>query len=259
MDKIVSVTREQLLDNINQLLDLDKFSLQDYCPNGLQIQGREKIERIVTGVSACYALIEEAIAKKADAIIVHHGYFWKGEEASITGIKYNRIEKIIKNNINLLAYHLPLDVHPILGNNAQLAKLLNIHVLGKTAGKPNQELLWYGVLSDAMTVETFSHFLTEKFNQKPIFIACDKPLIKRIAWCTGAGQKYFEQSINFDVDAYITGEISEQSTWLARELNLHYFAVGHYASERYGVKALGETLSKNLMIKHEFIELNNPI
>ncbi|WP_448556858.1 Nif3-like dinuclear metal center hexameric protein [Thalassotalea montiporae] len=234
--------------------------IKDFCPNGLQVQGAEEVTNIVTGVTATEALIDEAIALKADTILVHHGYFWKGENQTITGMKYQRIKKLLDHNINLFAYHLPLDIHPELGNNAQLAKLLGIKVtgpleLGNPVSVPIQGELPFGI--DGVS---FNEMMSKKLNRQCLHIAppSNKP-IKTVAWCTGGGQGYIELAAEQGIDAFISGEASEQTTHIAREMDIHFFAAGHHATERYGAKALGEFVARDLGLNVDFVDIDNPV
>ncbi|WP_217532624.1 Nif3-like dinuclear metal center hexameric protein [Vibrio metschnikovii] len=234
--------------------------VKDYCPNGLQVEGKAEIKKIITGVTASKALIEQAIEHQADALLVHHGYFWKGEPEAIRGMKGQRLRQLIKHDINLFAYHLPLDIHPQLGNNAQLAQLLGIQVEGGLEGHA-QSVAMYGCLNRNYSGDEFAQHLQTVLHRQPLHIApeqTDKP-IKKIAWCTGGGQDYIELAAQQGMDAFISGEISERTTYAARELNIHYFAAGHHATERYGVKALGEWLSKAHGLSVEFIDIDNPV
>lgn len=250
------ITLSKLVAYVNELLEI--YNVNDYCPNGLQVQGRENIHKIVTGVTACQALLSAAIAEKADAILVHHGYFWKNENPCITHLKYQRLKTLLQNDVSLLAYHLPLDIHPEYGNNAQLGKLLNI-TLTQRYMINDIELLNTGELPKPQQANEFIDYLTQKLNRSPIYISgSDKP-IKTIAWCTGAAQNYIETAANLGVDAYLSGEISEQTVHIARESNIHFFAAGHHATERYGVVALGKHLADRFGLEHQFIDIDNPV
>ncbi|MGR5236575.1 Nif3-like dinuclear metal center hexameric protein [Vibrio alfacsensis] len=234
--------------------------IKDYAPNGMQIEGKPEITRIVTGVTASQALIDKAIELKADALIVHHGYFWKGEPEPIRGMKGNRIRSLIKNDINLYGYHLPLDIHPELGNNAELARLLDIEVEGGLEGHP-QSVAMFGRLKHAMTAAEFANKINQVLNREPLHIApenADK-MIETVGWCTGGGQDYIELAAQHCLDAFISGEISERTTYSARELDIHYFSAGHHATERYGIKALGEWIAKEHGLEVEFIDIDNPV
>lgn len=234
--------------------------IKDYAPNGLQIEGKETIEKVVTGVTASQALIDKAIELNADAIIVHHGYFWKGEPEPIRGMKGKRIRSLIKNDINLLGYHLPLDIHPELGNNSELARLLDIEVEGGMEGH-EQSVAMFGRLNPPMSGGEFAHKIDKVLNRQPLHIAPedDSKLIETIGWCTGGGQDYIELAVRLGLDAFISGEISERTTYTAREMGVHYFAAGHHATERYGVKVLGEWLAQEHGLDVTFIDIDNPV
>ncbi|MDA0154541.1 Nif3-like dinuclear metal center hexameric protein [Vibrio sp. Makdt] len=239
---------------------LQPQQIKDYCPNGLQVEGAPEVKRIVTGVTASQALINKAVELKADALLVHHGFFWKGESEAIRGMKGKRIRTLIKNDINLLGYHLPLDIHPELGNNAKLAELLDIEVEGGLEGHP-QSVAMFGRLKTPMTGAEFAAKIDQVLNRKPLHIApenADK-MIETVGWCTGGGQDYIELAASQGIDAFISGEISERTTYSAREQDIHYFAAGHHATERYGVKALGEWLAKEHGLDVEFIDIDNPV
>ncbi|MCW8854488.1 MAG: Nif3-like dinuclear metal center hexameric protein [Gammaproteobacteria bacterium] len=248
----------QLVNYCNELLRVQDF--RDYCPNGLQVEGKEEVKKIISGVTACQDLIERAVEINADAILVHHGYFWKSEDASIVGIKKNRIAALLENNISLLAYHLPLDAHGDYGNNVTLARYLDIMVKGCVEQGPAKGLLWYGELEKALSAEQFSQHLAGRLNRQPLHLASSRQqAIKTIGWCTGGAQAYIEQAAELGLDAYVSGEVSEQTFHLARELDIHYFAAGHHATESYGVQALGHHLAEQFDLEFEFIDVSNPV
>ncbi|MDK9740019.1 Nif3-like dinuclear metal center hexameric protein [Vibrio sp. D404a] len=239
---------------------LQPQQIKDYSPNGLQVEGTPEVKRIVTGVTASQALIDKAVELNADALLVHHGYFWKGEPEPIRGMKGKRIRTLIKNDINLMGYHLPLDIHPELGNNAELARLLEIDVEGGLEGHP-QSVAMFGKLRKPMTGAEFADKINQVLNREPLHIApenADK-MIETVGWCTGGGQDYIELAAANGLDAFISGEISERTTYSAREQDIHYFAAGHHATERYGIKALGEWLAKEHGLDVEFIDIDNPV
>jgi dinuclear metal center YbgI/SA1388 family protein len=237
---------------------LQEKKFHDYCPNGLQVEGRAEVNRIVTGVTASEALIDAAIAFNADAILVHHGYFWKGERPEVTGMKRRRLAKLLAHDISLLAYHLPLDAHPVLGNNAQLALRLGLLRNGPLFPDDARAVGDVGELASPLSATDFSAHIERVLQRKPLHIAgSDKP-ISRVAWCTGGAQGFIDQAIALGVDAYLSGEISEQTVHAARESGLHYWALGHHASERYGVQALGDWCAKELGLTHQFIDIDNP-
>jgi len=229
---------------------------RDYCPNGLQVEGRAQVTRIVTGVTASAALLEAAIAERADALIVHHGYFWRGEDGRITGMRRRRLGLLIDNDINLFAYHLPLDVHPEVGNNAMLAQQLGLNVETRFG---EQDIAVLGTIASGATAGSFARTITEKLGRAPLLIGDAARPLRRVAWCTGGAQGLFEQAIALGVDAYLSGEISEQTVHLARESGVAYIAAGHHATERYGVQALGAHLAQRFGLEHRFIEIDNPV
>ncbi|MDE1514559.1 Nif3-like dinuclear metal center hexameric protein [Vibrio sp. dsl-7] len=234
--------------------------IKDYCPNGLQIEGKTQVQRIVTGVTASLALIEAAIENNADALLVHHGYFWKNEPEAIRGMKGRRIRTLIQNDLNLYAYHLPLDIHPQLGNNAQLAQRLGICVEGGLEGHP-QSVAMFGRLASPLTAQQLAQRIEQTLNRAPLHIAPEQAdkLIETIGWCTGGGQDYIELAASCGLDAFISGEISERTTYAAREQSIHYFSAGHHATERYGIKALGEWLAQHHGFDVTFIDIDNPV
>lgn len=252
-----------LTDVINYCDDLlESTQFQDYCPNGLQVEGRAEVSTIVTGVTASQALIDAAVEAKADMLLVHHGFFWPGESPTIVGMKLRRIKRLLDANISLVGYHLPLDAHPMLGNNAQLAKILGIEVQGRFGGSGNQAIGMYGKLLNPAIASHFSEHISSTLNRQVLHIAPDakiKNSIQTIAWCTGAAQNYIEKAVALGVDAFITGEASEQTAHIARECGIHFFAAGHHATERYGVKALGEHLAQHFDVNQQFIDIDNPI
>lgn len=244
----------ELSDYIGRLLEVSRF--RDYCPNGIQVEGRPDILRIATGVTASQRLLEAATAWQADAIIVHHGYFWKNEEATVTGIKKRRIQHLLQHDVSLLAYHLPLDAHAELGNNAQLAKRLGLIASGRFG---EQDIAWSGELQQSQTLHQFAALITQSLQRPPLVIGDGKRTLRKIAWCSGAAQSYFEQAVELGVDAFLTGEISEQNVHVAEETGVAFIAAGHHASERYGVQALGAHLTQQFKIEHRFFDMDNPV
>ncbi|GIU53289.1 MULTISPECIES: Nif3-like dinuclear metal center hexameric protein [Shewanella] len=253
---LTSVSRQQLSKYLNDFLNVNQF--KDYAPNGLQVQGTEQIKTIVTGVTACQALIEQAAALNADAILVHHGFFWKSEPEVITGMKYNRIKALMTHDINLFGYHLPLDAHLTLGNNAELANKLGLNDVEVCADIP-QSLLWQGKLPKPLTADQMCALLSDKLNKEPLHIGDKQKLISSLAWCTGGAQDYIDHAALLGVDAFISGEVSERTYHCAMEQNIHYFAAGHHATEQFGIQALGEHLAQEFGVKHHFIDIVNPV
>ena len=250
--------RQELEHYLNEVLKPQQ--IKDFTPNGLQVQGSDTITKIVTGVTASKALIEQAIEIQADAILVHHGYFWKNESYVIRGMKHDRIKALLLNDINLFAYHLPLDIHPTLGNNAQLAALLTIeNVQPLEIGNP-LSVSMQGCFEEALTPDQLTALIDSTLGRNCLHIAApsNKP-IKTIAWCSGGGQGYIELAAELGIDAFLTGEVSEQTTHIAHEMDIHFFAAGHHATERYGVKALGEHLADEHGLDVIFIDIDNPV
>lgn len=253
----MAVSRQQIQSELCKLLEPHRF--RDYCPNGLQVEGRQEISRIVSGVTASQALIEAAIASGADMLLVHHGYFWKGEAQEITGMKRKRLQKLLTSDLNLFAYHLPLDAHPDFGNNAQLGRLLGFSqetVVGRPGDTP---LVAVGTLKEPLTHQAMLEFLEERLQRQPMGIEGEAKLINRVAWCTGAAQNYIDLAVELGVDAFITGEVSEQTFHVVRETGIHFFAAGHHATERYGVQAVGNYLADKFALNHQFIDIDNPV
>lgn len=245
---------------VNYLTELLKpFQINDYCPNGLQVEGKSEIKKIVTGVTASQALIDAAIERQADAILVHHGYFWKGEDQTVTGMKKRRLQALLTHDINLLAYHLPLDVHPELGNNAQLGKLLGLTIERPLEPWNKSSVAVKGKLAEPMTATQFASLIEEKLGRTPLVNQAGDHLIKTVAWCTGGGQSFIDLAASQGIDAYLTGEASEQTIHSSNEQQIHFFSAGHHATERYGVKALGEYLAETYDLDVEFIDIPNPV
>ena len=247
----------EVVDYCDQLLDAASF--QDYCPNGLQVEGHGEVNKIVSGVTASQALIDAALQQRADLVLVHHGFFWKGEDPCLTGIKRRRIRALLADEISLLAYHLPLDAHPGLGNNAQLAQRLGLVEQGRFGDGRGPDLACYGSLPEALSSAGLSERIHQALGRRPQCISGTARPLQRIGWCTGAAQNYLEAAARRGLDAFISGEISEPSVHIAREYGIDYFAAGHHATERYGVQALGERLSKEFAIEHIFIDIDNPV
>nr|WP_312508436.1 Nif3-like dinuclear metal center hexameric protein [Pseudomonas luteola] len=251
----MTIALTTLLDEANRYLDA--AAIKDYCPNGLQVEGRATVARIVSGVTASQALLDAAIEAGADMVLVHHGYFWKSEDPRVIGMKQRRLKTLIINDVSLVAYHLPLDLHPVVGNNVQLAERLGITVEGGIEPGNPRSIVLQGTLSEPRTAAEFAAHIKYVLGREPLVIEGDRP-IKRIAWCTGGAQGYIDQAIAAGVDAYLTGEVSEQTVHSARENGISFFAAGHHATERYGVQALGEYLAGRFGIEHFFIDSSNP-
>lgn len=251
------ILREALLAYLDDTLNARAF--RDYAPNGLQVEGVAEIRRIVTGVTACRDLIEVAIAREADTLLVHHGYFWRGEDRCITGYRRDRLALLLHHNINLLAYHLPLDAHPALGNNAQLALRLGLEVRGPL--DPDADLshgLW-GTVAPAVPPQAWARWLETVLDRPPLWIPGRSDTISSLGLCTGGAQAFIEQASALGLDAYVSGEISEPTVHAAREGGIHYFSAGHHATERYGVMALGERLGELFEVEVTYVEIDNPV
>ncbi len=248
---------QQLSDFCADYLRISDF--KDYCPNGVQVEGVSEVKSIVSGVTASLDLIEAAIDAKADTLLVHHGYFWKGEPSVITGFKARRIRSLINNNLNLLAYYLPLDAHPVIGNNAQIANIMGWEVQGTFASVGVHDIVFHTTLASPITLDDLTSMIADKLNAKPLsLMAGDKP-ISRIAWCTGAAQSYIDQAADRGFDVFISGKVSENTFHYAKECGIHYIAAGHHATERYGVQALGRLIAEQFSVKHQFIDIPNPV
>ncbi len=250
------ISRTELEHYVNNLLQCN--TIKDYCPNGLQVEGKTEIKTIITGVTACQKLLDAAVEKNADAIFVHHGYFWKGEAYPIIGIKKKRLATLLNHDISLFGYHLPLDLHATLGNNAQLAKRLGIKntISFDTGTSPSYGII--GDLSSPLSAQKFSMHVGKVLDREPLLIQANDQNIQRIAICTGGAQDFVEHAALAGADLYLSGEISERTTHSALENNIHYIAAGHHATERYGIQTLGEHLAEKFDLEHEFIDIDNP-
>ncbi len=246
----------ELVSYADRLLDSAAFS--DYCPNGLQVEGRAQVRRLISGVSASRALIEAGIAAGADLLLVHHGYFWKGEDPCVTGMKRARLAALLGAQMSLMAYHLPLDAHPELGNNAQLARRLGLEVAGRFGRGPGPAVGCRGRLEPGLAPAVLAQRITEVLGRAPLHVPGRTDSIRTVAWCSGAAQGYIEEAAALGVDAYLTGEVSESTVHVARETGMHFFAAGHHATERYGVQALGAHLAGRFSLEHEFVDIDNP-
>lgn len=249
----IAVLREDLRAYLDSLLEAARF--RDYCPNGLQVEGCERIERIVCGVTASHALIEAAIERRADALLVHHGWFWKSEDSRITGFRKQRMARLLAHDINLFAYHLPLDAHATLGNNAQLAQRLGWAVSARFA---EQDIGFVGVPPAPTFAGELARDMERVLGRAPLLIGDPARKVARIAWCSGGAQDYFEAALATGADVFVSGEISEQTVHLARETGMAFIAAGHHATERYGAQALGAHLAEKFGIECEFVDIDNP-
>ena len=236
-----------------QLIELQRYldtllnvtAMKDYCPNGLQVEGRPEVARVVCGVTASQALLDAAVERQADAVLVHHGYFWRGEDARVVGLRKRRLSTLLRHDISLLAYHLPLDVHPELGNNAQLARLMGWTA---TASFGEQSLGLIGDVPQALPARREAQLVGD-----------GDRVVRRVAWCTGAAQSFLESAVAAGCDVFVSGEISEPTVHLARESGVPYIAAGHHATERYGIQALGEHLAEQFGLACQFVDIDNPV
>ncbi len=244
--------RSELVTYLADFLELNQY--QDYAPNGLQVEGKAEIKRIVTGVTACQALLDKAVELNADAVLVHHGYFWKSEPQEIVGFKQKRIKTLLLNDINLLGYHLPLDGHAELGNNAMLGKLWGLEDITPLPG-----LIRLGRLAMPTPISAFVEQVSNSLNRQALHLPGGTETVQTIAWCSGGAQSYIDQAIAWHADVYISGEVSEQTTHLAQEAGIHYLAAGHHATERLGIKTLGEHLAKKFDLECHFVDVYNPV
>ena len=237
----------------DQLLAVDAIS--DYCPNGLQAAGGRPVQRLVSGVTASLKLIEAAAAQRADALLVHHGWFWKGDDPRLIGMHGRRVAALLEAGMALLAYHLPLDVHPEYGNNRQLAEVLGIEPDGPAT---EDGLIWVGEVPGGSPAAELADRVKERLGRQPVHVSVIERPVRRIAWCTGGAQRFIDRAAALGVDLYLSGEISEQTAHQARELGLDYLAAGHHATERYGVQALGAHLAERFGLAHAFVDIDNP-
>lgn len=247
------IHRDELSTQLQALLEADRF--RDYGPNGLQVEGRPEIHKLVSGVTASLALIEAAAQAEADALLVHHGLFWRGQDGRITGWMKRRLQLLLAHEINLYAYHLPLDAHPEWGNNAQLGLKLKLTADGRFG---DQDLGFLGTPAQPLTLAALTALLQYRLGRAPVVVEGDGRPIRRVAWCTGGAQGYFEAAIAAGADAFLTGEISEPQAHYARETGVAYFACGHHATERFGASALGTAVAERFGLEHQFIDIDNP-
>ena len=248
---------KQLCDFCDDYLSVSDFD--DYCPNGLQVEASGEVNHIVAGVTASLDLIEAAIEQKADTLLVHHGYFWKGEAQPISGFKGRRIRALIKNNLNLIAFHLPLDAHPVVGNNAQLGRIMDWKVEGSFGSIGLHDIVLNGTLAKPMALNQLTALIATRLNSRPLSISANDRPVRTVAWCTGAAQSYIEQAADRGIDAFISGEVSEHTYHFAREAGIHYIAAGHHATERYGVQALAALIEEKFGVRQQFIDIYNPV
>ncbi|MFN7085361.1 MAG: Nif3-like dinuclear metal center hexameric protein [Burkholderiales bacterium] len=248
------MNRDELDAYLNRYLEVSKY--RDYCPNGLQVEGRAEVRCIVSGVTSSLALLEAAVEAGADAVLVHHGCFWKSDDIRLTGSRRRRIGLLLEHDLNLFAFHLPLDAHPEVGNNAELARLLGFELQGWFG---EQDTAAFGALARPLALGDLARAIAGRLGREPLVIGDAARPVTRVAWCSGAAQGYLEQAVRLGVDAYISGEISEHTVHLARESGVAFIAAGHHATERYGVQALGRHLAERFGLAHRFIDIPNPV
>jgi len=253
----MSVALTDLIRYLDDCLEPARF--RDYCPNGLQVEGRPQVARLVTGVTASQSLVDQAISRGADAILVHHGYFWQGEAPEVVGIKRRRLAALLSNEVSLLAYHLPLDAHPQLGNNARLGQLMGLLECELLQPGDPASVGNVGNLPEAVTAGQLVDRLEQITGRSALHIGNGEEQVRRVAWCTGAAQGYIEAAVVAGADIFVTGEVSEQTVHIAREEGIHFVAAGHHATERFGVQALGEHLAQKFPLEHHFIDVDNPV
>jgi len=251
------VNRDELIAYCDTLLESAAY--QDYVPNGLQVGGRNTITTLVSGVTASEALVEAAIEFKADTLLVHHGWFWRGEDPRVVGMKQRRLKRLLCADINLIAYHLPLDGHAMLGNNVLLGQRLGFTCQGRFGSGPGGGIACHGALEVPLSAESLVERLERVLGRSPLWLAGGNHPIHRLGWCSGAAQDTLELAASLGLDAFISGEVSERTFYIARELGIHYFAAGHHATERFGVSALGEHLAGKYGLTHTFIDADNPV
>lgn len=247
----------ELTRYLDEVLQSEQYP--DYCPNGLQVEGRSEVRFVIGGVTACQALLDRAVELSADAVLVHHGFFWKGESARVTGTKRRRLGALLRNDISLIAYHLPLDVHREFGNNACLGRVLGLRATGYISDGRVDGLIAEGDLVEPASASDFSDRIERALGRRPLHIGDPKRILRRVAWCTGAAQSLIERVAGRGIDAYLTGEVSEPTVHAAREWGIEFFSAGHHATERFGVMALGEHLAQRFTIEFHFEDIPNPV
>jgi dinuclear metal center YbgI/SA1388 family protein len=255
MNSEAVIDRDDFAKYLAQALDINRF--RDYCPNGIQVEGRSAIKTIVTGVTASLALLEAAADVGADAILVHHGYFWRGEDARVIGPKQKRLKLLLTHDISLFAFHLPLDAHPEWGNNAQLGMRLGLAPTGRFG---ENDLGWLGQPGPGVTtVGDLAIIVERRLGRAPLVIGDASQPLSTVAWCTGAAQNMLNDAIQAGAGVYLSGEVSEPTVHLAREAGVAYLSCGHHATERYGIEALGNHLAEYFGLAHHFIDIPNPV
>ena len=252
----MAVGRNELLEVLDSELCVSAF--KDYCPNGLQVEGRDDINILVSGVTACQALLDRAVSLKADAVLVHHGYFWRGEDERLVGMKAQRIRTLLEAGISLFAYHLPLDCHPTLGNNAGLARAMGLREWQGIDPENATHPVFCGAFDEETRLSDIVGRLEHELGREALVVGDSDALIRSAAWCTGGGQGYIDEAASYGADLFITGEVSEQTVHVARERGLAFVAAGHHATERFGARSMGQWIAERFGIDHHFVDIDNP-
>ena len=250
------IGRDELSMALDAELCVERF--KDYCPNGLQVEGKAEIAVLVSGVTACQALLDRAVALQADAILVHHGYFWRGEDQRLVGMRARRIKTLLTADINLFAYHLPLDCHPTLGNNAGLGQAMGLTGFGSINPNDKSHPVFQGSFVKAQTRTQIAEGLRGELQREVIMVGSGDTAVTSVVWCTGGGQNYIDEAADAGADLFVTGEISEQTVHVARERGIAFIAAGHHATERYGVRRLGSWIADHYGVQHHFIDIDSP-
>ncbi len=250
------IGRDELSMALDAELCVERF--KDYCPNGLQVEGKAEIAVLVSGVTACQALLDRAVALQADAILVHHGYFWRGEDQRLVGMRARRIKTLLTADINLFAYHLPLDCHPTLGNNAGLGQAMGLTEFGSINPNDKSHPVFQGSFVKAQTLTQIAEGLRGELQREVIMVGSGDTAVTSVVWCTGGGQNYIDEAADAGADLFVTGEISEQTVHVARERGIAFIAAGHHATERYGVRRLGSWIADHYGVQHHFIDIDSP-
>ena len=252
----MAVGRDELGVVLDAELSVSAFKV--YCPNGLQVEGRDEINILVSGVTACQALLDRAVALKADAILVHHGYFWRGEDQSLVGMKAQRIRTLLQAGINLFAYHLPLDCHPTMGNNAGLARAMGLQEWAAIDPENATHPVFCGAFDEGTQLSDVVGRLEYELQREALVVGDPDVLIRSAAWCTGGGQGYIDEAASYGAELFVTGEVSEQTVHVARQRGLAFVAAGHHATERFGAQSLGQWIAERFGIDHHFVDIDNP-
>ena len=251
---LMAVTRETVLELLNQ--ELRPELIRDYCPNGLQVEGSRTVTKLVSGVTACQALIDCAVEAQADAILVHHGFFWRGEDSRLIGMKAARVRALMQHDINLFAYHLPMDLHPTMGNNAGLGRAMGVEVFGMLDPSDSSMPVFVGDAAPQTTAAEIAASLEVNLGRSVTLVG--EGTVSSIGWCTGGGQGYIDAAADAGCDLFVSGEISEQTVHVARERGIAFIAAGHHATERFGPQSIGQWLGAELGIDHQFVDIDSP-